>query len=83
MSEEERAGRGIVKFTPIVALDVFYGAAKLSGHIRKEICQGRKSLGLEPQRESLEKVRVIVKNNEIIFIPRHTLDRRGSQVTMN
>lgn len=83
VSEEERASRRIVKFTSIITLDAFDGAAKLSGHIGKEICQSGKSLGLEPQRESPEKVRVIIKNSKIIFIPRHTVDRRGPQITVN
>jgi len=83
MSEEERASRRIVKFTSIITLDAFDGATKLSPYIGKEICQSGKGLRLEPQRESPEKMRMIIKNNKIIFIPRHTMNRRGPQITVN
>lgn len=73
MSEEERTSRGIAKFTSIVALDIFNGVAKLSGYISKEICQSRKCLILEPQREHPGEIRVVVNNNEIIFEPRQLL----------
>ena len=38
MGEEERACAGVVKLTPIVALDSFHHDAELCAHIGKEIC---------------------------------------------
>ena len=39
MGEEERACAGVVKLTPIVALDSFHHGPKLCARIRKEVCQ--------------------------------------------
>jgi hypothetical protein len=38
MAEEEVMGGGIIKFTPIIALNTFDGAAELGFNIGKKIC---------------------------------------------
>ena len=37
MSQEERAGAGVIKLAAIVALDCLDGGAVLSGHMNKEV----------------------------------------------
>ena len=39
VGEEEGVSAGVVKLTPIVALDSFHRDAELCAHIGKEICQ--------------------------------------------
>jgi hypothetical protein len=47
MSEEERAGRGMVEFTTVVALDCLDGGAELRTHIGKKVSNGTKRVGFE------------------------------------
>ena len=47
MSEEERAGRGMIEFTAIVALDCVDGGVELRAHIREEIRDCTKSIRFE------------------------------------
>ena len=41
MSQEERAGAGVIKHATIVALNCLDGGAVLSGHMNKEVSQSR------------------------------------------
>jgi len=45
MGEEERARAGVVKLTPIVALDSFHHSTKLCVNMREEVCQCGKGVG--------------------------------------
>jgi hypothetical protein len=47
VSEEERAGQGMVEFTAIVALNCLDGGVELCAHIREEISESSKSVGFE------------------------------------
>jgi hypothetical protein len=42
MSEEERAGLGVIKLTPVVSLDTLDGAAKLGGNKREKVSMSGK-----------------------------------------
>jgi hypothetical protein len=42
MSEEERAGLGVIKLTPVVSLDTLDGAAKLGGNKREKVSKSGK-----------------------------------------
>jgi hypothetical protein len=46
MREEERAGKGVVKFPAIVALNALNGGAELRVNVGKKICNGGKGVGL-------------------------------------
>ena len=39
VGEEEGASAGVVKLTPIVALDSFHHSTKLCANMREEVCQ--------------------------------------------
>jgi len=47
MSEEERAGRRMVEFTVIVALDCLDGGDELRTHIGKKVSNGTKDVEFE------------------------------------
>jgi hypothetical protein len=47
MCEEERAGRGMIKFTTIVALDCLDGGVELCAHMREKIGKSGKSVRFE------------------------------------
>jgi hypothetical protein len=72
MREEERAGLRIIKFTAIVTLDALDGGAKLRPNISEKNRKSGKCLGFEAGRKSPNVVGAIVKNNQIIFVARHT-----------
>jgi hypothetical protein len=82
MSEEERAGAGVVKLTPIVALDTLDGATKLGGNKGEKVSKSGKHVRLKFKGKHLRKVRAIVKNNEIIFITENVRNRRCPQITV-
>ena len=46
MSQEERAGAGVIKHATIVALNCLDGGAVLSGHMNKEVSQSRERVRL-------------------------------------
>jgi len=82
MGEEERAGLRIIKFTTVIALDALDGGAKLRANVSKKIRKCRKRLGFEAERKSPNVVRTIIKNNKIIFVSRHTNNRRCPKITV-
>ena len=47
MSEEECAGRGVIKLAAIVALNCLDGGAKLRAHMRKKVRDDAESVRLE------------------------------------
>ena len=47
MSEEERAGRGMIKFTAVIALNCLDGGVELRAHIREKMNENTKCVGLE------------------------------------
>jgi hypothetical protein len=76
MSEEERAGLGVIKLTPVVSLDTLDGAAKLGGNKREKVSKSGKRVWLKFKGKRPHKVRAIIKNNEIIFVTENTRNRR-------
>jgi hypothetical protein len=84
MGHEERAGRGVVKLTTIVALDYLNGGAKLGACISEKIGQRLKRLRLETKRECPSIMSAVIQNDKIIFIPRCTKNnRRHPKITVN
>jgi hypothetical protein len=71
VGEEERASRGVVKLTAIVALDGFDRGAKLHAHMSKKVRNGGESIGYKKKRKCPSIMRIIINNNEIIFVTRH------------
>jgi len=47
MSEEERAGRGMVEFAAIVALNCLDGGAEVRAHIGEKVSNGIKRVGFK------------------------------------
>ena len=72
LGEEECAGRGVIELAAIVALDGLNRGAKLCAHISKKVRKSGKSVGLKVKRKGPNIVTTIIKNNEIIFVTRHT-----------
>ena len=72
MGEKERAGLRIVEFTAVVALDALDGGAKLRANISEKIRKSGKCLRFEAEWKSPNVVGAIVKNDQIIFVSRHT-----------
>jgi hypothetical protein len=56
----------------VVTLDGFDGAAKLHENKGEKIGQCGKSVRFHTQRKSPHKMRVIIKDNQIILAPRNT-----------
>jgi hypothetical protein len=80
--EEERAGQRIIKFSAIVALDSFHGGVKLRTHISEKIRDGGESIGFNTKRKGPSIMRIIVNNNEIIFVTGHTNNWRCPKITV-
>jgi hypothetical protein len=80
--EEERAGRGVVKLAAIVALDGLDGGAKLRAYISKKVRDGSEGVEFKTQRECPSIMRIIINNNEIIFVTGHTNNWRCPKITM-
>jgi hypothetical protein len=70
--EEERAGLRIIEFTAVVALDALDSGAKLRADISEKIRKSGKCIGFEAEWKSPNVVGAIIKNNQIIFVARHT-----------
>jgi hypothetical protein len=75
MSKEELP-QGVVKFTPIVALDALNLATELSGDKRKELSDSQQGVRLQTQSKSPRVVQKIVKNDKTIFRARDVNNRR-------
>ena len=56
MSEKERAGGVIVELAAVVTLQGTDRAVKLGGDPGEEVCEGGKSVRLQPRRKSPEKM---------------------------
>jgi hypothetical protein len=70
--EEERAGLRIIEFTAVVALDALDSGAKLRANISEKFRKSGKCIGFEAEWKSPNVVGAIIKNNQIIFVARHT-----------
>ena len=68
MSEEERAGRGVIKLTAVVTMDGLDGGAKLCVRIGKKIGQNIECLGFEAKRKGPSVMGAVIKNNKIVFV---------------
>jgi hypothetical protein len=62
---------GVVKLTTIVALQAFYGGAKLSGNKREKISDGGKCVGFEEERKGPQEVGAVIKDGKIVLITRN------------
>jgi len=63
MSEEECAGRGVVKLAAVVALNRLNGGVKLCAHIREKIRNDTESIGFKAQWKSPGVMSAVIKNN--------------------
>ena len=63
LREEEGMGGGVIKLTPVVALDGLNGDAELSGHPGKEVEKGGEGLRLGAQRKSPRVMRKIINHD--------------------
>jgi hypothetical protein len=66
--EEECAGAGVVKLTPVVTLDNLHRSSKLCGGGGDESGKYAENVRFETQRKSPQVMSVVIKNNQIIFI---------------
>jgi hypothetical protein len=82
MGEEERAGRRVIELTAVVALDSLHGGAKLRAHIGKKVRNRGESVRFKAKQKCPSIVRIIINNNEIIFVTRHTDNGRCPKITM-
>jgi len=82
VGEKERAGCRIVKFAAIVALDALDGGAELSVNICEKIGKSGERLGFFTEGKSPNVMGTIIQNNKIIFVPRHTDNRRCLEITV-
>ena len=83
MEEEEGTIRGVVKLPLVVTLDSPDGASKLSGNPTEEVRERRECIRLQAQEKSPQKIRVIVKNDQVLFIARNAQNRGCPNITMN
>jgi hypothetical protein len=81
--EEEGARGGVIKLTPVVALNGLNGEAELSGHPGKEVNEGGEGVRLSTQRESPGVVREIINDHQIILITRNAEYRRSPHITVD
>jgi hypothetical protein len=72
MGEEEETRRGVVKLLFVVTLDNPDGVSKLSGNPSEKARKGGERIRLQAQGKSPQVMRVIIKNELIIFITRNT-----------
>jgi hypothetical protein len=73
---------GIIELTAIVALDDFDGAVKLCGDISDFFDKVEKVSDLMCKGKSPNKMGVIIKDNQIIFVARYANNRRSPCITM-
>jgi hypothetical protein len=71
VGEEEGTGRGVVKLPPVVTLDSPDSASKLSGNPSQEVRKGGEHIKLQAQGKSPQIMRVVIQNEQIIFIARN------------
>jgi hypothetical protein len=81
--EEERAGGGVIKLTPVVTLDGLNGEAELSGHPGEEVGDRGERLRLGAQRKGPRVVREVVQHHQIVLVARDAGYRRRPQVTVD
>ena len=73
--KKKRSRRGVVKLSPIIALDALDRAPKLSADIRKELSESREGVRLEAQRKRPGIMGEIIKNDKVVFKTRNTSNR--------
>ena len=72
LAEKEGAGAGVIKLEPVVALDGLHMGTELSKGVGDEVRERAESVRFNTKRKSPQIMRAIVKNDQIIFITRHT-----------
>jgi hypothetical protein len=83
VGEEERAGGVVIELMAIITLEGTDWATELGGDPGEEVGEGGGCVGLQPKWESLEKMREIVQNDQIVFVTREAEDRRGPEITVD
>ena len=72
LAEKEGTSAGVIKLAPVVALDGLHRGAELSRRVGNEVCERAESVRFNTKRKSPQIMRAIIKNDQIIFITRHT-----------
>jgi hypothetical protein len=58
----------VIELAIIVTLQCTNWATELGGDPGEEVCEGGKSVGLQPKRKSPEKIGKVIQNYQIVFI---------------
>jgi hypothetical protein len=74
---EEGTEVGGEELATIITLHTTYGGAELSGDEHKEMLERSGSVRFITQGKHPRKMRIIIKDHEIIFVSRETNYRRG------
>jgi hypothetical protein len=83
VSEEERTGGVVVELAAIVALQGTDRAPKLGGYPGEEVSEGGKRVRLQPKGESPKEMRVVVQNDQVVFVAGEAKDRRRPEITVD
>jgi hypothetical protein len=82
LAEKEDTGAGVIKLTPVVALDGLHRGVELSRGIGNEVREHAKSVRFKTKRKSPQIMCAIIKNDQVIFITRYIDDWGCPEITM-
>jgi hypothetical protein len=82
LAEKKGMGTGVVKLAPVVTLDGLRSGAKLGRGVGNEGRECAESVRFDTKRKSPHIINAIVKNDQIIFVTRHTNHWRCPQFTL-
>jgi hypothetical protein len=77
VGEEEGARGVVVELSAIVTLEGTNQSMELGGDPGKYVGKGGKGVRLKAKWGSLEKMREVIQNDEVVFVTRKTEERRG------
>jgi hypothetical protein len=83
VSEEERPGGIVVELAAIVTLQGTDRAPELGGYPGEEVSEGGKRVGLQPKGESPKEIRVVIQNDQVVFVAGEAKDRRRPEITVD
>jgi len=82
LAEKVGTSAGVIKLAPVVALDGLHRGAELSRGVGNDVCERAESVRFNTKKKSPQIMRAIIKNDQIVFITRHTDDWRCPEITM-
>jgi hypothetical protein len=83
MGEEEGTRGVVVELAAIITLEGTDRATELGRDLGEKVGEGGKRVGLQPKRESPQKMREVVYNDQVVFVTREVKDRRSPEITMD